>query len=123
MTPGNTSSRVTCSPGFIASCTAASPAHLDFFVTALDHTSAKDLSLAPQVLLQERDSGAVWRVLAMQSIKVGCKEVDVVFSQWDLTGLNLGFPPKCLVLESFGVCGTILSWVQLFALASLVQGL
>lgn len=37
------------------------------------------------------------------SVKMGCKEEAVVFSQWDLTGLNLGFVPKHLVLEIFGV--------------------
>lgn len=95
---------------------------LDFFVTTLDHTSARDLSLASQVLLQERD-GAVWQVLAVQrwNIRVGCKEIGVVFSQWDLADLNLWFLPKCLSLEIFGVCHTVLSGVQLLPLTSLVQ--
>lgn len=63
MTLRSASSRVAWSPGFIAACTAAS-VQLDFSVTALNHTSPKDLSLALQILLQERDSGAVWQVLA-----------------------------------------------------------
>lgn len=50
---GNTLSRVTCSPDFIAACTAASPVYLDFSVTALAHASPKEPSLGPQVLLQE----------------------------------------------------------------------
>lgn len=57
------------------------------------------------------DSGAVWRVRAMQSwsIKMGCKKEDM-FSQWNLTVLSLGFVPKHLVSEIFGVWHTVLCW-------------
>lgn len=67
---------------------------LGLFCHSPGHTSPKDPSLAPQVLLQ--DSGVVWRVRAKQnwSIKMGGKEEDVVFRQWDLNRLNLGFVPK-----------------------------
>lgn len=52
-------------------------------------------------------------VVSMSNAKLvimGCKEDDVVFSQWDLAGLNLGFVPKHLIFKIFGVWHPVLCW-------------
>lgn len=91
--------------------------HFSFFCALglLCHSPGSHLSQRPKpgtTSVAAGDSGAVWPVRAMQtwSVKMGCKEEGVMFSKWDLTGLNLGLVPKHLAFEIFGVWQAVLCW-------------